>query len=294
MLFIENNIVKGVFSQKLLTATVPDGVTKIDDNAFRNCQNLQTIYFPPSLTSIGNNAFEGCEALQSADLTHVSSIGNNAFFGCVSLKEVKLGSKIGYLCNAVFEGCTSLHDMKLPKNLTYIGCECFKDCTSLAEIDFGEVREIDNNAFEHCTDLCSISLPKSVMHISPNAFSFCSSLTAVTVQSRAIDIDETAFENTVNIIIKAVQFSTSHAYAAEQGLKFVPAIFNEKYRKITSEQVAALKEAKIMFQMKVIDSENAVIRYDEVQKIEIESIIGKAPPPVKSKIEPKKAGDSSG
>ena len=275
MFIIENHMITGVTEINLLTVKVPDGIIAISDNAFRDCKKLQIIDFPESLTSIGNHAFSGCESLTKVNLSTVTSIGEQAFFGCSSLTEVTLGEKIGYLCKSVFEGCTSLHAITLPHNITYIGCECFKDCTSLAQIDLGEVMEIDNNAFEHCSELCTLILPKSLMHISQNAFSFCSSLSSVMAQNRFIDIDETAFENTVNLIFKAVQFSTSYEYVQLQGYRFVPAVVEERHRVITSEQVAALKAAKIMFQMKALSGEKAIIRYDEGQRMEIEKVIGR-------------------
>ena len=56
------------------------------------------------------------------------------------------------------------------------------------------------------TELYSISFPYSLLHIAPNAFSFCTKLQTVMVQNRFVDIDETAFEYSVNVIVKAAQF----------------------------------------------------------------------------------------
>ena len=113
------------------------------------------------------------------------------------------------------------------------------------------------------------------MHISPNAFSFCDHLQTVQLQNRSVDIDETAFENTVNIIIQSTQYSTSYEFADRQHFRFLPAVFDEAHRIITSEQVAKLAKAGVMFQMKEIDKENAVIRFDKGQAPKIESVIGK-------------------
>ena len=275
MLIIENQILKAETEKRTMQAFIPEGVTAIAEGAFRDCKALMQVELPETLKTIGDGAFENCSSLEEVDLTSVTSIGEKAFFGCQTLEKVTLGQHIGFLCNAVFAGCTSLNEIALPHNLTYIGCECFKDCTSLSKVDLGEVREIDNNAFEHCRDLCMLHLPKSLFHIGPNAFSFCSSLTTVTAQNRFMDIDETAFENTVNLIFKAVQFSTSFEYAQTQGYRFKPTVNEERYRKVTSEQVSALKNKGIMFQMKVLSAEEAVIRYDEGQRMMIESIIGK-------------------
>ena len=275
LIVIENGIVCLCKNKNRLEISFPPGTEAIADGVFSSCTNLTSVNCPPTLTKIGDHAFEDCSSLSEIDLSLFSIIGEYAFSGCTALQEIAFSDKIGYVCNGIFLGCTGLQEITLPENIAYIGCECFKDCTSLSKVDLGEVREIDNNAFEHCRDLCMLHLPKSLFHIGPNAFSFCSSLTTVTAQNRFMDIDETAFENTVNLIFKAVQFSTSFEYAQTQGYRFKPTVNEERYRKVTSEQVSALKQKGIMFQMKVLSAEEAVIRYDEGQRMMIESIIGK-------------------
>ena len=277
LIVIENGVLRECKDNDLMTISIPDGTIAIADNVFRNCTNLIEITLPPTLTKIGSHTFEGCSSLTAVDLSNVNIIGEYAFSGCISLNEIAFSDKIGYLCNGIFLGCTGLRKITLPTNIAYIGCECFKDCSSLSDITMLSVMEIDNNAFEGCSGLGSLQFPKTLMHISPNAFSFCDKLQTVQIQNRFIDIDETAFENTVNIIIKAAQYSTSYEFAHRQHFRFTPAVFEEAHRIITSEQVAQLAKSGVMFQMKTIDSEKAVIRFDQGQRMRIESIIGQDP-----------------
>ena len=274
MIAIENGIVCLCKNKNLLDIRFPPGTEAIADGVFSGCKNLTSVDCPPTLTKIGDHAFEGCSSLNEIDLSLFSIIGEYAFSGCVSLQEIAFSDKIGYLCNGIFLGCTGLHKMTLPENIAYIGCECFRDCSSLSEISLLGVMEIDNNAFEGCSELCSVHLPKTVMHISPNAFSFCHHLQTVQIQNRFIDIDEATFENTVNIVIKATQYSTSYEFAHQQHFRFTPAVFEEAHRIITSEQVAQLAKAGVMFQMRKLDKEKAVIRFDKGQTMKIESVIG--------------------
>lgn len=285
LITVENGILVRCNNKLLLTVDIPSGTEMIADEVFKDCPNLYQVTLPDTLKKIGSSAFENCSSLKEIDLTNVTAIDTKGFSGCKSLKKVLLGIQIGYLCNGVFCGCSSLESISLPNNISYIGCECFKDCTALSNIEMPGVMEIDNNAFEHCTGFYNLSLPKSLIHIGPNAFSFCNNIETVTVNNRFVDIDETAFENTVNLIFKAVQYSTAYKYAEEQKLKFAPAINEEKHRLISSSQVAELSKAGIMFQMKILNSDKAVIRYDKGQTVYIEQIIGREEPKLPEKEE---------
>lgn len=294
---IINNVIIGFNAEpEIIQIKIPSDITEISDGIFSNFKNLTSVILPESLIRISNNLFEGCTALREINLENVVNIGERAFKGCTALKQinldnvnaigeeafcgcsalsnVKFGSKIGYLCNAVFCGCSAIEELDIPKNISYIGCECFKDCVALKDIKLAGVMEIDNNAFEHCISIYSINLPKSLLHIAPNAFSFCTNLNTVTLQNRFIDIDETAFEYNVDLKIKAVQYSTAYRYAIENEFKFVPTIISADYRLATSEEVAVLNNAGILFRMKVIDSNRVIISFDKSAKNKINQLIG--------------------
>lgn len=75
---------------------IPDGVTSIDDYAFRGCSGLTSVTIPDSVTSIGDNAFYNCSDMTSVTIPKsVTSIGINAFFGCTGLTSIKFEGTIG-------------------------------------------------------------------------------------------------------------------------------------------------------------------------------------------------------
>jgi len=47
------------------SATVPSGVTEIDDETFKGCTSLESIVLPNGITRIGKGAFSGCTSLKS-------------------------------------------------------------------------------------------------------------------------------------------------------------------------------------------------------------------------------------
>ena len=61
------NILYGAFCgcSGLISITIPDSVTSIDNYAFYNCRSLTSITIPSSVTEIGAYAFYGCSGLTS-------------------------------------------------------------------------------------------------------------------------------------------------------------------------------------------------------------------------------------
>ena len=83
----------------------PDGVTIIDDEAFRGDDSLTSITLPDGVTTIGSWAFAECRSLTSITLPDsVTIIGNGAFSDCTSLTGIALpeGTFIG---DYVFHNC---------------------------------------------------------------------------------------------------------------------------------------------------------------------------------------------
>lgn len=71
------------------SVTVPQTVTKIGRNAFRNCKGLTEVVIPDGVTEIGDHAFDACSALASVTIGKgVTSIGRGAFTNCALLSAV--------------------------------------------------------------------------------------------------------------------------------------------------------------------------------------------------------------
>ena len=68
---------------------IPEGVTRIGNDAFRNCESLKSIIIPNSVKSIGATAFIYCSCLNSMILPNsVTNIGRYAFEDTPNLKDV--------------------------------------------------------------------------------------------------------------------------------------------------------------------------------------------------------------
>lgn len=77
------------YSCQLRTVLLPNTLTVIGENAFKECSSLTEIHFPASLTSIGEDAFSDCFSLTEIHLpVSLTLIEMAAFYECSSLTKV--------------------------------------------------------------------------------------------------------------------------------------------------------------------------------------------------------------
>ena len=73
-----------------MSIIIPDSVTSIGVETFKNCTSLTSITIPDGVTCIGNQTFYGCQSISSVTISDsVTSIGDEAFYGCASLTSIK-------------------------------------------------------------------------------------------------------------------------------------------------------------------------------------------------------------
>ena len=116
---IENlsEIASEVFKETTITdIIIPDGVTRIGDRAFQNCQSLTSITLPNSLTSIGKYAFYNTELREVVIPDNVSEIGEYAFAN-TSLTSIKLPQSLKHLSTNLISGSRSIRYIELPDGL---------------------------------------------------------------------------------------------------------------------------------------------------------------------------------
>lgn len=179
---------------------VPDTVTSIAQDAFRNC-SITNIQIPDSVSSIGNSAFYQCRKLEKINIpSKVTALRKNMFYRCRSLKTVTLPSKLEVLGNSVFEGCRSLETVNLPSSLRKIGLSLFSGCKSLTKISIPDkLKQIPSAAFQNCTSLTNINWGRNVEEIGYSSFSNCTSLKSVSIPGSVDVIYSSAFKNCTNL-----------------------------------------------------------------------------------------------
>ncbi|MCM1075754.1 MAG: leucine-rich repeat domain-containing protein [Bacteroides sp.] len=193
---------------------IPDNVTSIGEEAFKECRSMTSMNLPVNIFEIGNSAFasSGLEAvnfptnlstigeeafystkLESVNLENVRNIGKGAF-GFTKVKgEVNLAN-LDSIPSNLFEN-TQVSVLKLSPNLSYIGNTAFTG-TQISSLDFpSTLKYIGNDAF-HGIRITSLTLPEGLETIGESAFIYCSDLKEVTVPSTIRQIGAKAFAYT--------------------------------------------------------------------------------------------------
>ena len=93
----------------LVSITIPNSVTIIEDSAFSDCTSLASVTIPNSVTIIGFAAFQGCTSLTGITIPNsVTSLKNYAFCDCASLAKVTIPESVNSIGVEAFSGCKSL------------------------------------------------------------------------------------------------------------------------------------------------------------------------------------------
>ncbi|MCR4602841.1 MAG: leucine-rich repeat protein [Prevotella sp.] len=111
------------------------GLTKIDDAAFKDCQQLTQVQLPKQLESIGKQAFMGCKNMRTINLPEsLDNIGEEAFRDCATFSEIALPQSLSAIEASTFGGCESLQELTLPISIRLIGDGALAGCTSLKDV----------------------------------------------------------------------------------------------------------------------------------------------------------------
>ena len=129
------SVVRGFeFCTSLRTVVLQEGVTKIDDYAFRFCDELCRINFPEGLREIGARAFYPSRLYSVAFPTSLEEIGSEAFYHNKALRRITFNSVVK-IDQAAFACTPALNIILKPKEMK-IDDEVFDQDTTLDKYGF--------------------------------------------------------------------------------------------------------------------------------------------------------------
>ena len=211
---IENSVLKKYNGWQTFVE-IPDTVTAIGDEAFKNNTSMVSVSIPDSVKSIGDSAFYGCTSLLGVVIPDsVEKVGRCAFQKCSKLASAYLpvNEKFTFMSAYMFESCKSLKKIEIPDNVTNIGPDEFENCTELSSVILSKnLRTIGGYAFRNDNKLTEIEIPKSLEKCSNGygygqptgivggAFQNCANLKTVTFEEGTTEIAEALFAGCTGI-----------------------------------------------------------------------------------------------
>jgi len=203
------------------TLTIPETITSIGAEAFRNCVGLSQIYFNAKNCTVpeiwqydsarGVGVFSGAgSAAMSLNVTfgpNVKNIPANLFntdaenrYDYAHITSVTFSENLKTIDKYAFQNCRALETLTLTDEVTTIDDAAFQDCISLTKITLGdELQRIGISAFENCTALEQIVWGSGLDTIDDFAFKGCSSLEEAHIPQPATVIGNEAFMNAVKL-----------------------------------------------------------------------------------------------
>ncbi len=152
---------------------IPEGVSRIEDSTFQQCQNIQEVSLPSTLEYIGISAFDACSKMTLSNSTLPASVremGAQAFYLTSALKEIELPAGLKIVPLACFQA-SGIEKVVIPPSVQVISDLAFQSCRSLKEIVFSEgVDRIAGQAFADDVSVEKIILPKSLSTAFNGAF----------------------------------------------------------------------------------------------------------------------------
>ena len=189
----------------LRSVTIPEGVKVIEDSAFWACGGLSCVKLPLSLERVYRYAFDLCRIteIHYPDLNAWLEIGGltkgirnavDLYIGDQLISDLLLPDGLTDIKEKTFFGCKSITSVKIPDSVASIGPEAFSNCHGLVCANIPDsVASIGPEAFSNCHGLVCANIPKKVTVLTNSVFFACKSLSEISISGPITKIERYAF-----------------------------------------------------------------------------------------------------
>lgn len=229
---IQDGVLKGYYGTES-NITLPNTVTKINDDALKGNKKIVSVTIPGSVKDIGNNAFQGCPNLEEIIFTNPDTASNNliirinAFQNCPKLTKCEIPARANQVVGNIFKGCTSLMEIKVNANNPYYFAQDgvlfgpalveyspkYDDNYVLLAYPAGRqgaysipstvhgktIDQVWTSGFEGAVGLTDITIPASIGRLGTAAFE-STGLTHVTIPDTVQQVDPAVFQNCTSLV----------------------------------------------------------------------------------------------
>ena len=229
---IQNGVLLGYYGSES-DITLPNTVTRINDEALKGNKKIVSVTIPGSVKDIGNNAFQGCPNLKEIIFTNPDRNNNNliirvsAFQDCPNLTTCEIPARAYQVVGNIFKGCTSLKEVKVNANNPYYFTQDgvlfgpalvnyqpqYEDAYTLQSYPAGRegaytipssvngktIDQIWTSGFEGAASLTDITIPASIGRLGTAAFE-STGLTHVTIPDTVHQVDPAVFQNCTKLV----------------------------------------------------------------------------------------------
>lgn len=151
--------------------TIPHDITKVRENAFRNCSSLTEVIIGDQVTKIDDDAFRDCTNLSTVKFGDgIKEICDRAFYHCANLSQVEIKPTVETIGLYAFAGCESIKQITIPNSVKELGGFEFANCKNLTKIIIGDGVENLPGSFAGCVKLDTIHIGRNVKSCSYDIF----------------------------------------------------------------------------------------------------------------------------
>ena len=183
---------------------IPEGMTRLEDNAFRGCYLDSIIYIPRSVEYIGELAFEPHFYIEGFVVDEANAVYDSRE-GCNAVIETATGTLLFGCMNSfvphgveriapnAFIGAPGPELLDIPSTVTEIGEKAFFH-SGVKELIIPEsVTKIEDYTFQWSEQLRRVTLPATLTSIGYGAFSHCA-FTELVIPDAVTEIGNFAFD----------------------------------------------------------------------------------------------------